>query len=103
MAIGQYPRRTSGNFIVKHCKLSWFDHVCRHDTLPKIAPVETVGGSGRQNLAGATSTNGQTSQCYRCCTLQTTEILCATIAVEASVGVRVPNDASVSQVLASFI
>ena len=21
---------------VKHCKLSWFGHVCRHDTLPMI-------------------------------------------------------------------
>ena len=33
---------------VRRRKLSWFGHVCRHDTLPKITPQGTVDGSRRR-------------------------------------------------------
>ena len=32
----------------KRCKLSWFGHVCRNDTLPKITLQGTVDGSRRR-------------------------------------------------------
>ena len=32
----QEVSRTSGAYAVNRRKLSWFSHVCRHDTLPKI-------------------------------------------------------------------
>ena len=33
---------------VKHCKLSWFGHICRHDTLPKIILQGSVDGRHRR-------------------------------------------------------
>ena len=41
MATGQYPRQTSGIFIVNRCKLSWFGQVCSHNTLPK-KPLQVI-------------------------------------------------------------
>ena len=55
MATGQYPRRTSGTFIVKRRKLSWFGHVCCHDTLPKIILQWTVDGSRRRGRSRKSS------------------------------------------------
>ena len=63
---------------VKRRKLSWFVHVCRQDTLPKIILQGTVGGSGRGGRSGkswrATSGNGQASHCRHCCATQVPEV-----------------------------
>ena len=50
MATGQYPRRTSGTFIVKRHKLSSFSHFCHPDTPPKVIPWATVDSSHRGRL-----------------------------------------------------
>ena len=49
MATGRYPRRTLGALMstARLRKLSWFGHVCRHDTLPKIILQGTVDGCRR--------------------------------------------------------
>ena len=44
-ATRRYPRQTSEAFTVNRRKLSWFGHVCHHDTLPKIILQGTVDGS----------------------------------------------------------
>ena len=44
METGQYPGRTSATFIVNRRQLSWFGHVSRHDTKPKIIQQGTVNG-----------------------------------------------------------
>ena len=49
MATGQCPRQTAGDFTVNRLKLSWFGHVRRHDTLPKIILQGTVDGSSRHS------------------------------------------------------
>ena len=63
MAAGQYPRQMSGTFVVKCCKLSWLDHVCHHDMLPKIILRGRVDSSRRRddrvNHGGTTSRNGR--------------------------------------------
>ena len=48
-ATGHYPRRTSRVFTIKRRKLSWFGHVCRHYTLPRLVLQETVDGSLRRS------------------------------------------------------
>ena len=72
IATSQYPRRTSGDFTVNRRKLSWFGHVCRHDTLLKIIPLVqgTVDGIGvaeedRVNSVRTTSRNVHASRCRR--------------------------------------
>ena len=45
---GQYLHLTSGGFTFNLHSLSWFSHVCRHDTLPKIILRGTVDGSRRR-------------------------------------------------------
>ena len=73
-------RRTSGAFAVKRRKLSWFGHVCHHDTLPKIilqGPANDSHRRGRprkSNPGRITSRNGQASLCHYCCTLWMTEV-----------------------------
>ena len=44
MATDQYPRRTSGTFIVNRQTLLWFGHACHHDMLPKTILQERVDG-----------------------------------------------------------
>ena len=60
-------------------KLSWFGHVYRLATLPKITLQGTADGrpscrrgSPRKSWT-ATSRNGQTSHCRRCCASQMAE------------------------------
>ena len=60
IAPGQYPRRTSGTFIAKRRKLSWFDHICRHDTLSKIILRETVEGRRRAGRLQNCLNHGET-------------------------------------------
>ena len=48
MTTGHYPRLTLGAFTVKRRKLSWFSHVCHHDTLPKTILEEIVDGCRRR-------------------------------------------------------
>ena len=65
---------------VNRRKLSWFGHVCRHDTLPKIILQGTVNGNRlrgrprRVNHRGTTLGNRQVSHCQYCCTSQTTKV-----------------------------
>ena len=44
MTTGQHPHRTSGYYLsaVSGRKLSWFGHVCGHDTLPKITTLNRM-------------------------------------------------------------
>ena len=58
---------------VKRRRFSWFDHVCHHDTLPKIIRQGTLVGSPRKSWREASRT-GQASQCCRCCASQTAEV-----------------------------
>ena len=60
--------------LLKHRKLSWFDHVCHHDTLPKIIQwTDVVAEEIRINHGRITIRNGRTSRCRHCCALRTTE------------------------------
>ena len=63
---------------VRHNKLSWFGHVCRHDTLQKN---HTAGNSGCVilvenciNRGWTTLRNGQASSRCHCCTSRLTEV-----------------------------
>ena len=61
MATGQYPRWTSGTFLstIKRCKLSWFGHVCLHDTLLKIIVQGTLDCSRRRGKPHKSWKDGQ--------------------------------------------
>ena len=58
MATAQYPRWTSRALAVKRHRLSWFGHICRHDTLPKVILQGTMDGS-RHRGRPRKSRNGQ--------------------------------------------
>ena len=52
---------------VRRRKLSWFGHVCRHDTPPKMSQTKSV------NHGRTPSNNGQASHCRHCCASLMTE------------------------------
>ena len=79
----------------KHCRLSWFGHVCRRDTLPKIIPSGTVDSSGhRRRPLKSWNDNIKEWTGQSILSLQTAESPLAAIAAEASV--EVPNNVWVS-------
>ena len=45
---GSWVTQEKTNINTSRCKLSWFGHVCRHDTLSKIILQVTVDGSSRR-------------------------------------------------------
>ena len=76
-------RQTSGYLLStsKHCNLrnlSWFGHVCRHDTQPKNLLLQrTVDGSrlrGRPRKSWRDNIKEWTRHCRHCCTMQMTEV-----------------------------
>ena len=81
MAKHQYPRRTSGTFIVK-CQAPQL--IIVRPCLPsRYAAKVTMQGTedgivvaeeDRVNHGGTTSRNGQASHCRRCCASQITEV-----------------------------
>ena len=86
---------------VKRRKLSWFGHVCSHDTLLKIilqVPwMESVTEVDRESCERTTSRNGQASQCHHCSALQRTGIDGRPLEPRLLSGC--PNDAWASRVL----
>ena len=78
VATGQYRRRVSGAFTVMHHKLSWFSHVCRHDTHLKIILQEqwmiVAAEEDLVNHGRTTSRNGQANRCHHCCTSRMTKV-----------------------------
>ena len=65
--------------IVKRRKLSWFGHVCRHDTLPKIILetlwTEDVAEVDRVYRGRTTSGSGRASGYHHCSALQMTGVV----------------------------
>ena len=60
---------------VKHRKLSWFGHVCGHDTLPTVIQQGTVDcRRHRGRLRKSPEANIKEWACRHYCTLQTIEV-----------------------------
>ena len=56
-------------------KVSWFGHVCRHDTMPKKKQwMVVVADEDLVNQGRTISRNGHASRCRHCCASQITEI-----------------------------
>ena len=66
------------SFFVNRRKLSWFGHVCRHDTLPMIIYKEkwviVVIEEDQVNHERTTPRIGQASRCRHCCSSRITEV-----------------------------
>ena len=105
MATGQYPRRTSGASTVNRqaSQAIMVQHVCHHNTLPKIILQGTVDGSrrrGRPRRSWKDNTKEWTGQSMSSLLRIADErVRWAVIAADTSVGV--PNDAWASWVLVS--
>ena len=85
-------------------KWSWFGHVCRHDTLPKIINKEqwmvVVAEDDLVNHARTTPRNGQASRCRHCCASR----MMTEVDEQSSQQMHLseyPNDAWASRVLVS--